>query len=164
MRDAFTKQLEDNISDAINKLKEKLSPETQALIRKKLTSVYIKRYKQMIKKPSETMTIYNNWLFKSMYIVIGGSIILITIVTLLLIYQCNQCVPIKEIIVENILTFLFVGVIEYLFFTMIALKYIPVMPSLMADSFFADINKKLDELVADTENDNKIKASDESIQ
>jgi len=40
-------------------------------------------------------------------------------------------INIEHIILENVMAFLFVGALEYMFFTKIALHYVPTMPSLM---------------------------------
>jgi uncharacterized phage infection (PIP) family protein YhgE len=42
---------------------------------------------------------------------------------------------VKYLLFENMLTFIFIGVIEYLFFTRVALNFIPAPPSLIAKSF-----------------------------
>jgi hypothetical protein len=49
----------------------------------------------------------------------------------------------KLIFFENILTFVCVGVVEYLFFTKIALKFIPAPPSTMYRSFVNSLKKHL---------------------
>lgn len=50
---------------------------------------------------------------------------------------------IKEICLENVLTFILVGAIEFLFFTNVAMKYIPTEPSLLFTSFFDNFRKKI---------------------
>ena len=70
-------------------------------------------------------------------------LIIVVIALVLLMYQCNQCIPLKDILIENGLTFFFVGIIEYLFFTKVALNFVPTKPSLLVNTFFDDINIKL---------------------
>lgn len=53
----------------------------------------------------------------------------------------------KVIITENILTFIGVGIIEYLFFTNVALKYIPAPPSLLYESFMNSLKKNLEQYI-----------------
>jgi hypothetical protein len=43
--------------------------------------------------------------------------------------SCNKCIPVGRIIIENIILFGLIGVIEAVFFTFIAKKYVPVKPS-----------------------------------
>jgi hypothetical protein len=47
---------------------------------------------------------------------------------------CNKCTGVVGILKENIITFMFVGLVEYLFFTQIAFKYIPAPPSTMVST------------------------------
>jgi hypothetical protein len=49
---------------------------------------------------------------------------------------------IKDIVIENILTFALIGVAEYLFFTQIGLKFVPVEPSFISNQFL-DTSKQL---------------------
>jgi hypothetical protein len=48
-----------------------------------------------------------------------------------------------KIILENVLTFICIGIIEYLFFTHVAIQFIPVEPSYIAKSFINNMKKKL---------------------
>ena len=52
-------------------------------------------------------------------------------IILTLTLDCNKHVPITEILLENTATFILVGIIEFLFFTKIAMKYVPAPPTLM---------------------------------
>jgi len=49
----------------------------------------------------------------------------------------------KVILIENLLTFTLVGVIEYIFFTRVALKYAPTTPSLLSSTFINSLKKNL---------------------
>jgi hypothetical protein len=48
-----------------------------------------------------------------------------------------------KLLLENGLTFIGVGLVEYYFFTQVAIKYIPVEPSYIFSSFLDNIKKKL---------------------
>jgi hypothetical protein len=83
----------------------------------------------------------NNWLVKSLiitnvllFVIIIGSIIMLKLV-------CNYDVNIREIVFLNAITFMFVGGIEYMFFTKVGLKYVPAPPSLMMDTIFGNVKK-----------------------
>ena len=43
--------------------------------------------------------------------------------------SCNKCVPVGRILIENVILFGLIGVIEAIFFTLIARNYIPIKPS-----------------------------------
>jgi hypothetical protein len=49
---------------------------------------------------------------------------------------------VKDIMIENILTFIIIGIAEYLFFTRIGLKFVPVEPSFISKQFL-DKSKEL---------------------
>jgi hypothetical protein len=85
----------------------------------------------------------NDWLFKIIYFTIGVCIAIVIIYYLLLRYNCNLCIPIKEILIINIIIFIFIGVIEYLFFTNIVTKYVPIKPSQLNKTFINDMITKL---------------------
>ena len=56
-------------------------------------------------------------------------IVFFIIVSLLIYYICfifNKKLPIIQILMFNLILYLFVGVIEYIFFTQIASKYVPI--------------------------------------
>ena len=43
--------------------------------------------------------------------------------------SCNKCVPVGRILIENVILFGLIGVIEAIFFTLIAKNYVPIKPS-----------------------------------
>lgn len=73
------------------------------------------------------------------------NILLIVFLISFLFYLVNNNLlnidQIKHICLENILTFILVGIVEFLFFTNVAIKYIPTYPSLMFTSFYEDLKK-----------------------
>lgn len=52
-------------------------------------------------------------------------------IILTLTFDCNKKVPVSEILLENTATFILVGILEFLFFTRIAMKFVPAPPTLM---------------------------------
>ena len=63
--------------------------------------------------------------------------------TVLLKYECGSNLKIEEIIIENLIIFAFVGLVEYYFFTRIALKFVPVEPSFISKQFINSLKEKL---------------------
>lgn len=56
-------------------------------------------------------------------------IIFFGIVSFLIYYICyifNKKIPLIQILIFNLILYIFVGIIEYIFFTQIASKYIPI--------------------------------------
>lgn len=64
-----------------------------------------------------------------------GVFTFVTFFTIFIIINRKQGhVDFKDIILENLIIFSFVGIIEYLFFTKIVLRYVPVEPDFMVNS------------------------------
>ena len=53
-------------------------------------------------------------------------------------FSCGFCPEIVSLILENLCTFAFVGIIEYLFFTRVALHYVPTLPSFFVTSILEE--------------------------
>lgn len=64
-------------------------------------------------------------------------------IILTLTMDCGKNVPLKEILLENTFTFLFVGVIEFIFFTKIAIHYVPAPPTLMLKTIISTLKESL---------------------
>lgn len=76
----------------------------------------------------------NKWVHViSIMVIFGLALLFITIASLLK-AGCDPNVSLKHIFTENFFTFLFVGIIEYLFFKYVAIKYIPVQPSVITNT------------------------------
>lgn len=58
-------------------------------------------------------------------------------------YMKGSKINIKKILIENAIVFSFVGVIEFLFFTQIASKYIPVTPDMLSDTILERVKYRL---------------------
>ena len=56
---------------------------------------------------------------------------------------CGQSIDIMEIIGENAIVLIIVGIIEFFFFKYIASKYVPVLPSYLPTVFEDALNQKL---------------------
>ena len=77
-----------------------------------------------VNKPTPSIDISNAWV-KSNAIAINILIPLILILTLFVLYiTCNYSISLYEIIIKNIILFIFIALIEYMFFSQIASKYI----------------------------------------
>ena len=86
---------------------------------------------------------YNNKnVFKSIYITI--ILLILTFIISLVISKslCNK-IPLKHILVENIIIFIGVGLVEYMFFKNIILKYIPIKPSFIVEYVLQQFKKKI---------------------
>lgn len=124
-KNALDKEIKNQVDDLITSNSVHISDDLKKIIH----SDAVNKMKEVYSKPHKLATQHNSWLYTSIITTNVAMFLLVTISTLLLIYQCNQCIPIGHVMLENIITFIFVGFIEYLFFTRVALKYIPTPPS-----------------------------------
>jgi hypothetical protein len=84
----------------------------------------------------------NNGLFK-LIITINIILWIFYIIICIIIKNIDSSFHISEIIIENLIIFIFIGIIEYYFFTKIALKFIPVVPSFISKKFIEMLIQKI---------------------
>jgi len=85
----------------------------------------------------------NDGLVNNLILFVVFSWILFIVIIVLLQYTCNIDLNLEEVILENAITFCFVGLFEYYFFTRIANSYIPVEPSFISQEFLNSIKNKI---------------------
>jgi hypothetical protein len=79
------------------------------------------------------------------YIFISLIIILVLFYFYVVFYK-KENINIKSILVENFFTFLLIGAIEYIFFIMVASKYIPAYPTVIGGVVLERIKKNIKEI------------------
>jgi hypothetical protein len=96
---------------------------------------------ELYNKPDPTSIAYND----SLYVICIATIITLFMVLITLIftlkYSSRKCISILNIILENMLLFVCVGVVEYLFFINIGSHYIPIVPSYIGSVINKTLNK-----------------------
>jgi predicted PurR-regulated permease PerM len=94
------------------------------------------------KKPNTFITNHNKKLFFTSIIIIAS--IFTFLITMIIFYKVFKKEPIdfKHIFLENLIIFSFAGIIEYLFFTHVAIKYIPVTPDVATSAIIDKIKDK----------------------
>lgn len=118
------------------------NPQTQQLL-KPLIPV-LKRYEKIYETDTDFTKERNRSIqFTAGFVIIFLVGILITIIATLYV-GCNHELEIKGILLENIVIFMFVGIIEYIFFTKIAVHFIPVVPSLMVTTVINKLKEQLE--------------------
>lgn len=140
--EAFKKEIKNLLGNQINNSINTLTDENKKKLKSFLENVDLEKLKTLFDKPSDYIVINNSWTnFLSYSIILFLSIILICIIVLLYV-SCKFVINIKEIIIENLIIFIFVGAIEVCFFLYIAQNFVPVSPSLMVDTLINDLKKK----------------------
>lgn len=134
IKDTFNNQFKSIIDSNVSKAIDNIAPDQRNQL-KLLTQVI--NYDKLLKKYQTSDTYvkeHNKWMERTAIgVIIVGVVLLITIIGLLY-NNCGQCTPFWNIIIENIIVFAFVGVVEYLFFVNVAFKYIPTPPSVLITS------------------------------
>lgn len=74
--------------------------------------------------------INNIWVSRMMVGVIVATILLLLAVVYT-IYRSCKTIEFKQLMIENAITFLLVGIVEFIFFYYIVQKYIPIEPSMI---------------------------------
>jgi len=138
---AVKSELDNNINNIVNKLFETSNVDINSIknIVKQLPQTVLKK---LYIKQYEPAKVSNDWLFTVMKANIAVIALLIVTMIIIPMLLCKENVNIKHILAENALTFTFVGIAEYLFFTHIAFKYVPVKPSVFITSFLDSMKSK----------------------
>lgn len=153
IEDSFNK-LSKNISDAKNNSNNKFYVATNydqiKIIKEQLTNKLKKEnidipYDYYIKLLSEEDILRKN-INNEVFFYIKFTMTLLSLMLFLFTFYLISTKSInmnhfKEICIENVLTFILVGIIELLFFSFIAIKYIPIEPSLLMTSFIDSLTK-----------------------
>jgi hypothetical protein len=142
-KEALNKEIKHNIDNSIGNLFDSLNADEKTQIKTSLQTLPLEQLSQYYNKPHETVAQHNTWLFRAVigFNVVFALSIIIAIVSVS--YVCDRCVPIKEILLENSIIFAFIGIVEYLFFTKIALNWVPTKPSTIVTSFYDSIKRTL---------------------
>jgi hypothetical protein len=140
-KSAFDKEIKHPIEEGINKQFEKIKPAHKSKLREVAKYLNFDNLIKYYSDPTKDYTINNKWL-NVMTIIINVFMVLLIIVAYIFVKKsCNQCVPIGSIIGENLIIFGFIGVVEFMFFKHIAIKFIPVQPSVLIKSAIDSIKK-----------------------
>jgi hypothetical protein len=124
-KDEIGNVIETNVQSALEKRREYALP----LVKKAIPFLeYAKLQHSQPEKVSEKQNILVKFAAGFTVLMLIG--ICLTII-LTLSFDCGKKVPVTEILLENTATFVLVGIIEFLFFTKIAMKYVPAPPTLM---------------------------------
>lgn len=123
-RENLERELKKNIKSSI---------ESSSIKKNKYQSQLLFKIANLYDLKDEADLIYNNSLLNYSVIVCLLFIICFIIILITMKYYGNRCTNFLSILFENILLFICVGIIEFIFFINIAIKYIPVKPSFIVE-------------------------------
>lgn len=90
-----------------------------------------------------TLTKNNDLLFKFNITIIVLLFVIVLVTYFVKYFICGQSMEIGTIIIENVIVLIFVGLIEYYFFTDFASKYVPIKPSYLPTLLKDELKKQL---------------------
>jgi hypothetical protein len=140
MSNAINNQIEDLAVDSIDKYYSNSTPENQRAIQLGLQHAQLETVLNIYETPSEDRFINNAWIEKLIYVIVGLLVFVVIIAILISKAHCGK-ISVIEILSENIVIFMFVGVVEFLFFTKIIIKYIPAYPSTLTNIFVEQLKE-----------------------
>lgn len=138
-RKSFNNEITDQIQPSLKKIITNLSPDEKDTISSIATLKIDGKFvvDNLITKyatENKEMQTNNKWVKVIDFIIIliffGGFMSIV----LLLQYSCKKYTGIGWIVVENIISFIFIGIVEYVFFLKVASKFVPAKPSLLLNT------------------------------
>jgi len=138
-KNAIEDELENNIQSALGDQLVNLPDAAKSSLR----TLPFNQLKKMYSRPEKAMEVNNTWLFKTILLVNVMLWAMLIFVIILLKTSCRKELNIMHILLENGIAFSFIGLVEYLFFTKIALKFIPVNPSVIPKEFINSLKTSL---------------------
>jgi hypothetical protein len=137
INDNFDKYFDNNIKgDEKNAIDN-----TKGLL--KLLNIDPKKYTGILKnffKTNEERNTHNSLMKRSLYI-FSGMLIFTVLVSFSVSKALCSKINLGDILLENLIIFFFVGIIELLFFKFIILKYIPAYPSDVKNMLLEELKK-----------------------
>jgi Na+-transporting methylmalonyl-CoA/oxaloacetate decarboxylase gamma subunit len=138
--DAFKKEIGDLLGKTINNVLENNKEQALPVIDQLRPAL---RYFQTVYSSPDRQTLKQNIMIKFMSVFVGLLLIsMFMSITITAMSECKHSVPLGRLILENVIIFAFVGVVEYLFFVNVAMKYIPAPPSLVVKTIIATLREK----------------------
>jgi len=142
---AFKTEMENVINSQLPKVLEKRSnSELDKITNRGLKESQIfAKLEQMYNQPSQDIETHNYYV---KFITFGTCLMVfltIALVVTIQYFSCGKCISLWKIVLENVIIFSIIGLIEFLFFTKIAMKFIPAPPSLMMKTAFDALKQTL---------------------
>jgi len=140
---AFENEVGHLIEKNLGKSIDDLPPEKRQEIADILKFFPFDKFEKRYSQPTEFIEERNYFIKLGAIITSIIGIIGIILILFVLKNTCGICVPISHIITENLVTFLFIGIVEYLFFVNVAFKFVPAPPSLLVKTLISKFKETL---------------------
>lgn len=140
--ESINNELIDLVNDNVNSHYKNLNEEQKDTFKNLLNVMPLDKLSKLYSQPEKVRETNNKHVFTSMKLTIFLLLILLVIVVIVARLLCHR-IPMKHIIIENIIIFTGIGVVEFLFFKNIILKYVPVKPSFIMSYLFNSVKNKI---------------------
>jgi len=140
--DAINNELIDLVNDNVNNHYNNFNLEQKNVFKNLLNYIPLEKLSKFYAQPEKVRDTNNKHVFSSMKLTMLLLVILLVIIIVVSRLLCHQ-IPMKHIIIENLIIFAGIGVVEFLFFKNIILKYVPVQPSFIMSYLFNSVKNKL---------------------
>jgi hypothetical protein len=99
------------------------------------------KFKKIYSKPEKAVEIHNDGLFTT--VLVTNLLLWASLIAIIYIVNesCDKDIDIKEIATENAIIFIFIGMVELLFFKMVTVKFVSVTPSFISQQFLDKVQK-----------------------
>jgi hypothetical protein len=94
-------------------------------------------------QPSDARTINNVWDEKFAFSIAGGLLLMFIVTSFVFKVLCRKELSIWQVMIENAIMFIFVGIIEFAFFKYIASRYCPVVPSMIVTQLISQLKSSI---------------------
>jgi hypothetical protein len=139
---AINDELQDLVSDNMIDNYQKLDNEDKQKIKSVLNLIDLNVLDKMYDKEDTARRLNNEGVYRSIYIALTLIVVAFIIGLALNKGLCHK-VPLKHLITENIIIFSCIGVVEFMFFKHIILKYVPTKPSFMSQYIVQKVKQTL---------------------
>lgn len=140
----FNKEIEGAINNGIKLHYNSLNDTNKSTLHQLFDTVNIDSVVANYDTPAEVVTVNNNILFKAAIFANIALFVFIFGLVYIIKKSCNQCVSLTHILIENIIIFFFIGIVEFSFFKFVATKYAPILPSTVSTTTIEYVKSAFD--------------------
>ena len=141
VNDELTNAINSQVDNVLNNI-EKYVPSVINIDCKTLDDIAIKMQKDAAGEAPDVKRNHRKLLIIGICIIVGLFVLFCSLYVYFGVHK-GMNINWKRIVGENLIVFGFVGIIEYLFFTKIAMKYIPVTPDLLSKTILDRVKYRL---------------------
>jgi hypothetical protein len=130
----------DNVNSAYNALSEDSRKRAGVLF----SSGIFNSLERYVEETPNVIEQHNLWVRNICFATVGVLLFLIIGLYLVLRYSGQGiCIPIFHLLAENMVTFIFVGLVEIYFFLNVVIQYIPIAPSVLNKTIINTMKQEL---------------------